>query len=138
MNKNVAFRIIAGLILLAAIAGIALFAYQEGAMYRTAANIQLPAAGNIPFFPYLRHPFFNIFRVLFAFFLLILAFSAMRHLIWGPHWYWRHTHHGPRGERGRWGDGIPPMFAEWHHRAHAAPGWDRSPVGDKAPDESNQ
>jgi hypothetical protein len=129
MFKHIVFRIIAGLVLLATIAGIAFFSYQAGATHGTAANIQLPATGNgLPFYPhYGMHPFFGfgIFGVLFAFFLLALAFGTMRRLFWGPRWGYRRMH-GPMGQhgpmvQGPWGEGVPPMFAEWHRRAHANP-----------------
>jgi hypothetical protein len=128
MFRNVVFRIVAGLVLLAAIAGIAFFAYQAGVNHGASANIQLPTAGNgVAFYPrYWMHPFmgFGLFGVLFSFFLLCLAFSALRRLIWGPRWGWRHMGHGPMGHdpmrHGSWSEGVPPMFAEWHRRAHAS------------------
>jgi hypothetical protein len=130
MFKNVVFRIVAGLVLLAAIAGIAFFAYQAGVTHGAAANIQLPTTETgVQFYPhYGMHPFmgFGVFGVLFAFFLLCLAFGALRRLFWGPRWGWRHMGHGPMGH-GPWGVGVPPMFAEWHRRAHATPGWDKAP-----------
>jgi hypothetical protein len=127
MFRHIVFRILAGLILLAAIVGIAFFAYQAGAMHGAAANIQLPATGNgMPFYPHFWHPFFGfgIFGLLFGFFLLVLVFGAMRRLIFGPRWGWRHMGQGPMGSRmghGPWSEGVPPMFAEWHRRAHANP-----------------
>jgi hypothetical protein len=136
MFKHVAFRIIAGLVLLAAIAGIAFFAYQAGAVHGAAANIQLPAAENgVRLYPHFgMFPFlgFGIFGLLFVFFLVALAFGAMRRLIWGPRWGWRHMH-GPLGHA-PWGEGVPPMFAEWHRRAHASPSGDEQP-SEKKPGE---
>jgi hypothetical protein len=129
MFRKIVFRIIAGLVLLAAIAGIAFFAYQAGVNHGTAATIQVPTAENgVAFYPHYRiHPFmgFGLFGVLFTFFLLFMAFGAMRRLIWGPRWGWRHMRHGPMGndsmKHGPWSEGVPPMFAEWHRRAHASP-----------------
>ena len=142
MFKNVVFRIVAGLVLLAAIAGIAFFAYQAGVTHGAAANIQLPTTETgVQFYPhYGMHPFmgFGVFGVLFAFFLLCLAFGALRRLFWGPRWGWRHMGHGPMGHhgpegygpmgRGSWGEGVPPIFAEWHRRVHEQP-------ADKKPEE---
>jgi hypothetical protein len=86
MIKHVVFRIIAGLILLAAIAGIAIFAYQAGVTHGTTANLQLPTSGNgLPFYPhYGMHPFmgFGFFGVLFAFFLLFLDRYMSLPLAW--------------------------------------------------------
>jgi len=141
MTKHIVFRIVAGLVLLAAVAGIAFLAYQAGVTHAAVANVQLPAVENrLPY--YGMHPFmgFSIFGVLFALFLLCLAFSAMRRLIWGPRWGWRHMGHGPMGRgymgHGPWVEGVPPMFAEMHRRAHATPGWDKAPEGDETPGSS--
>jgi hypothetical protein len=142
MFKNVVFRIIAGLVLLAAIAGIAFFAYQAGVTHSGVANVQLPVAENgVPFYPhYGMHLFFGFgfFGVLVIFFLLMVAMASLRRMVWGPRWGWRHMghgsmgHHGPEGygpmRHGSWGEGVPPMFAEWHRRAHEQP-------ADKKPEE---
>jgi len=128
MVKHIVFRIVAGLVLLAAIAGIAFLAYQAGVTHGAAANVQLPVTENgLPFYPhYGMNPFmgFGFFGVLFGFFLLFLTFGAMRRLIWGPRWGMRHMHdrmgRGPMGH-GPWGEGVPPKFAEWHKRAHEEP-----------------
>jgi len=146
MTRNIIFRIVAGLVLLAAIAGIAFFAYQAGVTHAAVANVQLPTTDNsVPFRMHFgMHPFMGlgIFGLLFALFLLCLAFGAMRRLIWGPRWGWRHMGygrmgHGPMG-RGRWDEGVPPMFAEMHRRAHATPGWDKAPEGDETPASSKK
>ena len=129
MFKHIAFRIIAGLVLLAAIAGLGFLAYQAGVAHGVAANIQVPAASaagspewvhGMPYGHFMGFPGFGLFGVLFAFFLLFLAFGALRRLIWGPRWGMRHMGHGPMGHHGPWGEGVPPMFAEMHRRAHAA------------------
>jgi hypothetical protein len=141
MFKHIVFRIIAGLVLLAAIAGLTFLAYQAGAAHSLAANIQTSGA-QAPGSPYTlygmpyRHlmgfPGFGLFGVLFAIFLVFLAFGALRRLIWGPGWGWRHMGHypmvnDPMGRHGTWGGGVPPMFAEMHRRAHATPDWDKAP-----------
>jgi hypothetical protein len=130
MFKNIVFRILAGIVLLAAIAGIAFFAFNAG-LARGAA-LELPASAvqtggqpvsfygyGMPFF----HPMpffgFGCFGALIPLFLLFLAFGAARRMIWGPRWGWHHMHHGPWGEKGPGSpDFVPPMFAEWHKRAH--------------------
>ena len=139
MFKNVVFRILAGFVLLAAIAGIAFFAFNAGMTRGAVLNLQVPAAQSVPAgggqpvpyygygygMPFLhRMPFFGFgcFGVLIPLFLLFLAFGAARRMIWGPRWGWRHMHHGPWGEKGPGSpDFVPPMFAEWHKRAHEAP-----------------
>jgi hypothetical protein len=130
MSKHVVFRILAGLVLLAAIAGIAFFSFNAGMTRGAALNLQVPAspAGGqpIPFYGYgmaYPHPFpimgFGCFGILIPLFLLFLAFGAARRMVWGPRWGWRHMHHGPWGETESGNpDSVPPMFAEWHRRAH--------------------
>jgi hypothetical protein len=135
---------LAGLVLLAAIAGIAFFAFNAGMARGTTLNIQAPApqAGGqpvppVPFYgygmPYSWHPFpffgFGCFGVLIPLFLLFLAFGAARRMLWGPRWGMHHMHHhGPWGDKGPGSpDFVPPMFAEWHKRAHGeAPADDAS------------
>jgi hypothetical protein len=143
MFKNILFRVLAGLVLLAAIAGIAFFAFDAGMARGMALNIQVPAAPSDgqPPLPYaygrgygmsFGHPFFGFgcFAPLMGLFLLFLAFSAMRRMLWGPRMGMHHHMHGHWGEKGPDGDFVPPMFAEWHKRAHAA--------GDQAPEASQK
>jgi hypothetical protein len=57
------------------------------------------------------------FGALFLVLLFFLAMKAFRILFWGPRWGWaHHGGHGPWGWHRR-GD-LPPMFDEWHRRAH--------------------
>lgn len=128
MDGKVWLRIFAGMVLLAAIAGIAFFAFNVGA----ATHIQVPAnaTGQAPY-PYYGYgfwrpfPFFGFglgcFGPLIAIFLLFLAFRALSFMFWGPRWGWRHGMR--RGWRNGWDDesGVPPMFREWHDRAHGQP-----------------
>jgi hypothetical protein len=128
-TRNIIFRIIAGLLLIAALAGIGFFAYQAGVTHAAAANVQLPAVETaVAPYPHFMHPFFGFgcFIPLVILFLVCLAFGSMRRMVWGPRWGWRRMHgpmHGPMGSedckgRGPWGEGVPPFFAEWHRRAH--------------------
>jgi hypothetical protein len=143
MFKHIAFRVLSGVVLLAAIAGIAFFAFNAGVMRGTALNPQAPAAVQagpaagqaLPFYGYgmaYPHPYpffgFGCFGVLIPLFLLFLAFGAARRMLWGPRFGWRHMHHGPWGDRGPGGpDFVHPMFAEMHRRAHEAA---EKPAGD--------
>jgi len=138
MTKHIVFRIVAGLFLLAAIAAIGFFAFRAGVGYGASANLELPVVdGTVPFHPYygMHHFGGGLFGLLFVLFLVSLAFGAMRRLIWGPRWGWRHMHgpmtgHGPMGH-GPCGEGVPPMFNEWHKRAHEAPASAEQPAGKK-------
>jgi hypothetical protein len=62
-------------------------------------------------------PFFGCFGLLIPLFFLFLAVKAFRFMFWGPRWaHHMHGHHGPW--RNHWENGVPPMFEEWHKRAH--------------------
>ncbi len=126
--KHIVFRIISGLVLLAAIAGIAFFAYNAGVAHGTTLNIQQDAPSGAQVYPPFAYgmryghpfPFFGLgcFAPLIGLFLLFLAFGAFRRMIWGPRWGMHRMHmhgHGPWGEHG-----VHPMFAEMHRRAHEA------------------
>jgi len=125
-GNNNGLRIVSALVLLAALAGIGFFAFQAGVARGSPITIEAPSGdGNaVPApYPYYGYgmPFhrphgfgfgFGCFGPLLALFLLFMAF---RFLFWGPRWGW--GHHGPW--RRNWGDGgVPPMFEEWHKRAH--------------------
>jgi hypothetical protein len=127
MDGKIVFRILAALVLVAAIAGVAFVAFNAG----VATHVQLPASGNgqvpYPYYGYgFWHPFpffgFSCFAPLIGLFLLFLALRAFSFLFWGPRWgRWGHMHHGWR--RGvDDGTGVPPMFRDWHDRAHGQPG----------------
>ena len=51
-----------------------------------------------------------------AFFLIVLAFKSFRMLLWGPRFGHMGHHRGPWGRH--WENGVPPMFEEWHKKAH--------------------
>lgn len=128
MNENkIGLRIVAGLVLLAAIAGIAFFAFQAGVANGSPVTIQAPSGetnavpGHMPFYGYgygmpFHRPFgfgFGCFGLLIPLFLFFLAMKAFRFAFWGPRW----GHHMGHWSR-RWEGGAPPMFDEWHKRAH--------------------
>ena len=132
MNGKIGLRIVAGLVLIAAIAGIAFFAFQAGIAQGSPVTIQAPSeAGNAvpapyPYYGYgYGRPFhhawgfgFGCFGPLLALFLIFIALKSFRLLFWGPRWGWGHhrSGYGPWGRR--WENGVPPMFEEWHQRAH--------------------
>ena len=128
--KHIIFRILFGLVLIAAIAGIAFLTYNAGVAHGTSLNVQSPTGQNgsqsypiygIPFwwpFPFFGFGFLGLLALLF---LLSVAFGAARLMLFGPRfgWHMMHRRYGNWGDRGS-GEGIPPMFAEMHRRMHAA------------------
>lgn len=126
--KHIVLRLIAALVLLAAILGIAFFAYNAGVTHPGVANPPAPAGEAngqaYPYFGYAApfwHPFpffgFGCLGLLVPLFLLFVAFGAFRWMLWGPRWGWRHMHHF-HGMGDGTSEGVPPMFSEWHRRAH--------------------
>ena len=126
--NNIGFRVIAGLVLVAAILGIGYFAYNAGVAQGTAAHLPAATGGaaaqQYPFYAYgapfwMPFPFmgFGCLGLLLPLLLLCIAFGAFRRMMWGPRWGWHRMHHGPwMDEAGR--SGPPPFFDAWHRRAH--------------------
>jgi len=129
---KIGLRIVSALVLIAALAGIAFFAFQAGVAKGSPVTIEAPAgqqqvAPMMPYYGYgygmrFHHPFgfgLGCFGPLLAFFLIVLAFKSFRMMLWGPRWgHMGHRMHG-HGPWGRhWENGIPPMFEEWHKKAH--------------------
>ena len=128
MVRHIVFRIFAGLVLLAVVAGIAFFAFQAGVAHGIALNIPNTSSGAaaspylypwMPFGYFGWFPGFGFFGLLIPIFLLFLVFGSVRRIIWGPRMGWRHMD-GEKMTHGPWGEGVPPMFNEWHRRAHAS------------------
>ena len=124
MNGNTGLRLISALVLIAAIAGIAFFAFQAGVAQGSPVTIEAPSGQAVPApYPYYGYgmPFhrpwgFGFFGFLFTLLLIFLAFRALRFLFWGPRWGWGPHQYGPWGRS--WENGVPPMFEEWHKRSH--------------------
>ena len=122
MNGKIALRVVAGLVLLAVIAAIGFFAFQAGVAQGSPITIEAPSGEGMPMpYPHYEygygmrghHPFgfgFGYLLPLVGIFLLVLALKSFRVMMWGPRWGW--------GRHG-WGEGsVPPMFDEWHKKAH--------------------
>lgn len=131
MNEKIGLRIFSALVLIAAIAGVAYFAFQAGVSQGSPITIQAPSSdGNAvpapyPYYGYglpFHRPFgwgggfgFGCFGPLLVLLLIFVALRSFRLLFWGPRWGWGHRGHWRHG----WGEGsVPPMFEEWHKRAH--------------------
>ncbi len=139
---KIAFRIFAALLFIALIVGAGAFAYKAGmaqgisqapavatAISKAAENGQPapfpPMYGyGRPYgygygYPYGHHfGFFPIGGLCFGIFFLFLFFGALRMIFFRRmrHAWGHHGHHGPWGKD--WEGGVPPMFNEWHKRAH--------------------
>jgi hypothetical protein len=127
MNGKIVFRIVSALVMIAAIAAIAFFAFNAGVAQGSPITIEAQD-GQVAPAPYFyghgygmpfHRPFgfgFGCFGILITLFFFGLAMKAFRFAAFGPRWGHMHGH-GPW--RGRWGEkGVPPMFDEWHKRAH--------------------
>ena len=117
MNGRIVLRVLFVLVMLAVVAGVGFYAYNIGVAQGLAgsAGLTAPMAPGVTPHLYYGRPFFGpfgfgfggcLFPLLFAFLALIL----LRGLFWRGHW--AHGHHG------HWGQGVPPMFEEWHRKAH--------------------
>jgi hypothetical protein len=120
------WRVLAALVLVAAIIGLGVYAYSIGMAQGLAQKAQLSAAGSVQM-PWLQygHPFFGfgfgLLGCLVPLFLLCVVFGSFRALFWhGPMGY-RHMHRRHWGWSDENDKDVPPFFAEWHRRAHAAP-----------------
>jgi len=138
MNRRVVLAIV--VVLLLVVVGVAVggYAYQIGVAQGLANSGKLVApngTGGVPvapFYygaPYFFHPFgfgFGFLGCLFPLLGFFLIFSLIRLIFWrggwgGRHGWGRHGWGGPEGQGqdfGPGGQGVPPMFSEWHKRAH--------------------
>jgi hypothetical protein len=125
MNGKIFARILAGLVLIAVVAGIAFFAFNAGVAQGVATKLPQSATqpGNMPYFqhgaPFFWHPFFGIFGFLIGLFLLFFVFRLISFIVFGPRWgYMGHRHMWRHG----WYEGdVPPMVKEMHDRLHGNP-----------------
>lgn len=136
MSRNVVLAILIVLALIAGAAGIGYYAYTTGYAQglTQSGKIELvvpnPEDGAVRPFMYGAPGFhyfggwglwggpFGFLRCLLPLLFFLLVFGLLRFLIWRP-WGWRHRWggyggYGGSGEK----EGLPPMFEEWHKRAH--------------------
>ena len=143
MNRRVVMAIIVVVLLVVVALGAGGVAYRFGISQGLAANPQLVAPqgnGGVPVAPFYYgmpgfygRPFgfgggFGFLGCLFPLLGFFLLFSLLRVVFWGGRWggHWGgrrgwggHGWDGPDGQDvGPGGQGVPPMFAEWHKRSH--------------------
>ena len=109
-------RVLFALLILAGVAGIGFYGYQlglaQGAAQSTATGAAAAGAVGPYWYPHPVFPFWG-FGCLIPLFFGLLILGGMRAMFWRGHMM------GHGGWRGRWSEsGVPPMFEEWHNRAH--------------------
>ena len=124
------------LVLTGAVIGIGALVFRAGVSQGIAVGAQLsagePALSPYPAYllatgrPWIGMGGFGCFGVLMVLFLLFLIFGAVRALFWRGPWGGHPMHHAmwgtpPGSGTGDRARGVPPIFDEWHRRAHAAP-----------------
>jgi hypothetical protein len=118
MNGRMVLRVLLALVVIAGMVGAGVYVYNAGVAQGMAASgkIVVPEGGVAPY-PYYGGPFFFgpygfafggcLFPLLFIF----LAVVLLRGIFWRSHW-------AREGHRSHWERGVPPMFEEWHRKAH--------------------
>ncbi len=125
MNGRIFLRIVLALVFIAALLGLGTYVYNVGVAQGLAESGKLvaPVPGSVPY-PYYGGPFFfRPFGFGFGFLgcvvpllFLMLFFGLLRGFLWRSHWGGHHSH---------WEKGVPPMFEEWHRKAHEPQGADK-------------
>ncbi len=128
------WRILVVVVIIAAIAGIGVFAYNAGLAHGGTQIVQSGGAGGEgTVFPHLYrwHPMawfgWGPLGCLIPLFLLFLVFAGVRALFWPHPWGWHHMHRRWWRDGGEGDRGTPPFFDEWHRRAHTSPDQDKAP-----------
>ncbi|MBI3244492.1 MAG: hypothetical protein HYZ49_19605 [Chloroflexi bacterium] len=136
MNRRIIFGVLLALLLLAGAVAIGATAYRAGVAQGLADSGKLVLPGGegfapeggapafaYPYYGFHHRPFgfgpfgfgFGFLQCLFPLIFFFLFFSLLRGLFgWRRPWGWG-GHHGGHGP---WNKGAPPMFEEWHKRAH--------------------
>ena len=118
MNGRFVLRVLFALVVIAALAGLGVYVYNAGVAQgmATSGKIVVPESGVAPY-PYYGGPFFfrpfgfGFAGCLFPLLFIFLALVLLRGFFWRGHGAWG-------GHRGHWEKGVPPLFEEWHRKAH--------------------
>lgn len=114
MNGRFVLGVLLALVLIAGAIGLGVSAYNAGVAQGMLASGKdvVPSIGVAPFPYYYRafgfHPF-GFLSCLFPLLFLFLFFGLIRAFVWRGRWGMHHRH---------WDGGVPPMFDEWHRKAH--------------------
>ena len=126
MDGRSIWRVVFGVVLALLVVGIGVGVYNAGMAQGMAQVGQVaagqpavnPAAGPYPYYGWGwgLHPWgfgFGFLHLLFPLFFFLLIFGLLRAAWGGRRW---------GGYPGGWGDRrVPPMFEDWHRRAHEEP-----------------
>jgi hypothetical protein len=137
MNRRIVLGILVVIVLVVGALAVGGIGYRIGVVQGLSANPQLvsPQGNGNPVVPYYygapyfyRGPWgfgwggFGFLGCLFPLLGILLFFFLIRALFWGRGWRrgWGGHGYGPGGwqDFGPGGQGVPPMFSEWHNRAH--------------------
>lgn len=127
MNGRLIGRIVLGIVVVAVLAGLGFTLYSVGLAQGAAQAGGGPdgAFGWMPGMAFGHRGLMGVGRMSLGFFgpLAVLGFLFKLFLVFGLIWLAGRLffgfRHGPWGRPGGWrGEGAPPMFEEWHRRAH--------------------
>jgi hypothetical protein len=132
MNRRVVLGVLVVLLLIVGAVAVGGYGYSMGVARGLADSGKLvaPPIGGVAPYAYGAPYFypgafgfgfgFGFLRCLFPLLGFLLIFALIRGLFWRGHggWHrgWGGRGYGPGGQDS--GQGVPPMFAEWHKRAH--------------------
>jgi len=124
MSRRILFAVVLALAAVAVAGAIGTMAYQAGVTHGVALAEKLPPGAGWPYAygyvrPFWHHGPFGFFGILFPLLLFFLVLGLVRRALWGPWSPWWGQGCGHLGRR--WNDAAPPMFEEWHRRAHESP-----------------
>ena len=125
MNGRTIWRLVLGVVLVALLVGVGLQVYEVGVAQGLAQGAQTvvgqpgvaqPGVAPYPYYGYGPgfHGWgygFGFLHLLFPLLFFFLIFALIRGLFWRGHYGWG-------GHRGDWSGRVPPMFDDWHRRAH--------------------
>jgi hypothetical protein len=116
MIGRIVLCVVLAFVLVAAAAGIGLYAYNTGVAQGMldSGKITLPATGVAPM-PYRAGPFFHPYgwgfgTCLMPLLFFFIVFLMLRAICFPRHMWGRHFRH--------WEKGYPPMLDEWHRQMH--------------------